>query len=135
MDDKLRESCWRIVQLLDARKVQKENLTTSILRDYLKVTNRMDGIIAENNKLRETTAENARLWAQVQGCQALADEKCRVFLERAERAELAHERLTLAQIELNREIDYLKNNYKACLNREAELLKHKIMAASRKGAS
>lgn len=39
------ESAWKAVQLLDKRTVQKENLTTQIIRDYVVVT-------AENNKLR-----------------------------------------------------------------------------------
>ncbi len=49
----LSTQAWQVVKCLDARTVQKENLTTRIIRDYVHVCRRLDGLIAENNKLRE----------------------------------------------------------------------------------
>ncbi len=48
----LHEKAWKVVQLLNARSIQKENLTTRIIRDYVLICRKLDGLIAENNKLR-----------------------------------------------------------------------------------
>ncbi len=58
------------------------NESYKTLRDDLEP--KLADITAKRNQLIE---ENARLRAQVQGSQAQADEKCKWFLERAERAE------------------------------------------------
>ena len=71
-----------------ARDLWGEVLGASYAIDLAALQKQLENVTAERNNFwkfyTDTQQENERLKAKVQGSQAMADEKCRCFLERAQ---------------------------------------------------